>query len=60
MRGRGEMHAGLWWGKCEWQEPLGRTRRRWRDNIEIYFQVMGWEAWTGLIWLSTRICGGVL
>ena len=51
--GRGEVHAGLWWGKSEWQEPLGRTRCRWEDYIEISFKLVGWGHgldWSGSVY----------
>jgi hypothetical protein len=28
--------------------PLGKPRHRWED-IKIYVQEVGWEAWTGLL-----------
>ena len=30
-------------------EPLGRKRRRWKDNIEMNLQDVGRGAWAGLI-----------
>jgi hypothetical protein len=38
-------------GRPEGRRPLGRSRRRWEDNIKIDLQDVGWETWTGLIWL---------
>ena len=35
------------------KRPLGRTRRRWEVNIKMDLQEVGWEAWSGLIWLRT-------
>jgi hypothetical protein len=29
-------------GKPEGRRPLGRPRRRWEDNIKIYFREVGW------------------
>jgi len=29
-------------GKPEVKRPFGRTRRRWKDNIKIEFQELGW------------------
>ena len=29
------------------------------DNIELYSKVMGGSVWTGLMWLRTRISGGI-
>jgi hypothetical protein len=31
------------------KKPLGRSGRRWEDNINMDFQEMGWETWTGLM-----------
>jgi hypothetical protein len=36
-------------GKPEGKRPLGRSRRRWEDNITEDIQEVGWETWTGLI-----------
>jgi hypothetical protein len=44
-------------GKPEGKRPLGRPRRRWKDNIKIDLREVGWGAWTGSIWL--RIGTGV-
>ena len=38
-------------GKPEGKRPLGRPRPRWEDNIKVDLKEVGWEAWTGLIWL---------
>ena len=35
-------------GRLEGKKTLARPRRRWEDNINMDFQEMGWEAWTGL------------
>jgi hypothetical protein len=47
-------------GRPEGRRPLGRPRLRWDDNIKMNLQEMGWEAWTGLIWLGIRTGGGLL
>jgi hypothetical protein len=39
-------------GKAEGKRPLGIPRRRWEDNIKMYFQEVGVRVWTGLICLS--------
>jgi hypothetical protein len=39
--------GGEAWGK----EPLGRPRIRWECNIKMDLQEVGWETWTGLVWL---------
>ena len=38
-------------GRPDGKGPLGRRRHRWEDNIKMDFQEVGWEAWTGLLWL---------
>jgi hypothetical protein len=35
-------------GKPEGSRPLGRTNRRWEDNISMDLQEMGW---VGLDWM---------
>jgi len=47
-------------GKPDGKRPLGRRRRRWKNNVEIDLQEVGWRAWTGLIWLRIGTGGGVL
>jgi hypothetical protein len=47
-------------GKPEGKRPLGRPRRRWEDNIKIYFQEVGKGTWTGFIWFRTGTGGGLL
>ena len=32
--------------KPEGKSPLGRPRRRWEDNMKIYFKELGWGTWT--------------
>jgi hypothetical protein len=38
-------------GKPEGKRPLGRPRRRWKDNNKIDFQVQGWGVmdWIDLV-----------
>jgi hypothetical protein len=38
---------GILVGKPEGKRPLGKPRRRWVDNIEMYLRETGWE-WCGL------------
>ena len=38
-------------GKREGQRPLGRTKRRWENNINYILQKCDGAAWSGLIWL---------
>jgi hypothetical protein len=44
-------------GRPDRKRPLGRTRRKWEDNIKMDLQEVGW---TGLIWLRIGIGGGLL
>ena len=44
----------------EGKRPLGRPKLRWKDNIKTDLQEVGWEAWTGFIWLRTGTRGGRL
>jgi hypothetical protein len=46
--------------KPEGRRPLGRSRRRWEDNIKMDLQGVGRGIWTGLIWLRIRTGGGLL
>jgi len=39
--------------------PLGRPVGKWKDNMQMYLQEIGREAWSGLIWLRIGT-GGVL
>ena len=32
----------FWWGKSVGGRSLGRPRRRWEDNIKMYFLEVGW------------------
>jgi hypothetical protein len=43
--------------KPEGKRPLGRSRRRWKDNIKIDLQELDW---TGLSWLRIEAGGGNL
>jgi hypothetical protein len=36
-------------GKPEGKRPLGRTRRRWLDNIKIDLREIGWD---GVDWID--------
>jgi hypothetical protein len=47
-------------GRPEGRRPLGRRRRRWKDNIKMDLQEVGSGAWTGLIWLRIGTGGGLL
>jgi hypothetical protein len=32
-------------GKTEKRRPLERPRRRWKDNIKMDLQIVGWGSW---------------
>jgi hypothetical protein len=38
-------------GKPEGMRPLGRPRSRWKDNIKMDLEEVGWGVWTGSSWL---------
>jgi hypothetical protein len=46
-------------GKPDGKRPLGRTRRRWADNIKIDLRQDG-TVWTGSSWLRIGTSGGLL
>jgi hypothetical protein len=41
-------------GRPERKRHLGRPRRIRENNIKMGLQEVGWEAWTGLIWLRVE------
>jgi hypothetical protein len=55
MNGAKGMHIGYWWESQKERTPLGRLRRRWKDNIKIDEMIC-----TGLIWLRIETNGGLL
>ena len=46
--------------KPEGKRPLGRSRRRWVDNIRMDLQEMECDIWTGLSWPRIETGGGRL
>jgi hypothetical protein len=42
------VHTGFWWGEPEGGRSLWRPRRRWKDNIKVDLQEMGW----GMDWIE--------
>ena len=36
-------------GKPEGMSPLGKSRRRWKDNIKMNLQEVEWE---GMVWIE--------
>jgi hypothetical protein len=46
--------GGVYWvlvRKPEEKRPLGRSRRRWKNNIKMDLQQIRCGVWTGLSWL---------
>jgi hypothetical protein len=46
-------------GKPKWKSHL-EDRHRWEDNINMNHNEIGWEGWTGFIWLRTKTHDEVL
>ena len=44
--GRGAYRVLVW--KPEGRSPLGRARRRWKDNIKVYVKEIGWGGGRGI------------
>ena len=53
--GSGEVRTEFWLGSAGGKRPLGRTRRRWEDNIKIDLREVRW----GMDWtdLAEDMCG---
>jgi hypothetical protein len=48
-------------GKPEGRRPVGRPKRRLKDNIKMDLREVEWGgAWTGSIWLRIGTGGGLL
>jgi hypothetical protein len=47
-------------GKLEGKRSVGRSRRRWEDNITIDPRKKAGDGWTGCIWLRIGNSGGFL
>jgi hypothetical protein len=47
-------------GRPEGRRPLGRPRRRWKDNIRMDLEEVGFGMWIGFIGLRIRTGGGLL
>jgi hypothetical protein len=46
-------------GKPEGKKSFGRPKSRWKDNIKMDLEKVGW-AWAGLIWLRIGTGGRLL
>jgi hypothetical protein len=51
---------GVLMGKPEGKRPLGRPRRRWKDNIKMNLHEVGCGGWTGSSWIMIGRGGGHL
>ena len=49
--GRGQVHAGFWWGNLRERDYLEETRYGWEDNSNMDLRNWDWGVWTGLICL---------
>jgi hypothetical protein len=47
-------------GRPEGRRPLGRSRCRWEDNINMDLRDIGFEMWIGFIGLRIGTAGGIL
>jgi hypothetical protein len=47
-------------GRPEGKRPLGRPRRRWKDNIKMDLRETGIDGRTGFGWLGIWSGGGLL
>jgi hypothetical protein len=47
-------------GRPDRKRTVWRPRLRGEDNIKICLKEVGWEAWTGLIWLRIGTGGSLL
>jgi hypothetical protein len=52
-------HVARMVGKPKGKTPLGRTMRRWEDNIKMDLMEIGGggKVWTGFIWLRMGTSG---
>jgi hypothetical protein len=47
-------------GRPEGKRPLGRSRRKWEDNIRMYLCEIGIDGRTGFSWLKIGSSGGLV
>jgi hypothetical protein len=47
-------------GETRGKRPLGRSMRKWEDNVKMNLRKMGCGVWTGLNWLGIETGGGHL
>jgi hypothetical protein len=43
------MHIGYWWESKKEKRPVGRTRRRWMDNMKMDLREIKWG---GMDWID--------
>jgi hypothetical protein len=58
--GKGKSVYRVLVGRPEGKRPLGRPRRRWKDNIKMDFREIGIGGGTGFGWLRTNSDGEFL
>jgi len=44
----------------EGKRPLGKPKRTREDNIKIVLQQLGWEEWSGFIWIRIGAEDGLM
>jgi hypothetical protein len=47
-------------GRPEGRRPLGRPRRRWKENMKLDLREIGFGVWIGFIWLRIGTGDGLL
>jgi len=60
LMGEGKGVYRVWVGKPEGKRPVGRPRRRWKDNLKWIFRKWDLGIWIELIWLKIGTGGGHL
>ena len=65
------MCTRFWWGNLKGKRPLGRPRRRWKDNIKMDLQEVGclsmeWielaqdrDSWRALVSMVMELSGSI-
>jgi hypothetical protein len=54
-----EISAGFWWGCLRERHQIVRPRRRWKNNIKMNIQELGWNDmdWTDLAQVRGLLVG---
>jgi hypothetical protein len=59
MEGRQERYIqSFGWGRPEEKKPLGRSHRRWENNIKMDLKKLDGVTYSGLIWFRIGTGGG--